>query len=77
MGTRRDRLDTRLADATATRRQNSPVKIKERSRRSANMIALIKRSKAPYTPAVMSWLSRELGKPSKKITAADIKTLLD
>ena len=76
MGARRDRLDGRLANATKTRRQNSPLKTKERSRRAASMIALIKRSKPPYTPVVMSWLSRELGKPAKKITPKDIKALL-
>ncbi len=76
MGARRDRLDGRLAKAIKTRRQNSPLKTKERSRRAANMIALIKRSEPPYTPAVMSWLSRQLSKPAKKITPKDIKTLL-
>ena len=76
MGARRDRLDGRLAKAIKTRRQNSPLKTKERSRRAANMIALIKRSQPPYTPAVMSWLSRQFGKPAKKITPKDIKALL-
>ena len=75
MGARRDRLDGRLAKAMKTRRQNSPLKTKERSRRAANMIALIKRSEPPYTPAVMSWLSRQLGKPAKKITPQDIETI--
>ena len=76
MGTRRDRLDNRLAKATKTRRQNSPIKTRERNRRSATMIGLIKRSTPPYTPAVMSWLSRELDKPAKKITPEDIKTVV-
>ncbi len=76
MGTRRDRLDNRLAKATKTRRQNSPIKTRERSRRAATIIGLIKRSKPPYTPAVMSWLSRELDKPAKKITPEDIKTVI-
>ena len=76
MGTRRDRLDNRLAKATKTRRQNSPIKTRERSRRAATIIGLIKRSKPPYTPAVMSWLSRELAKPAKKITPEEIKTLI-
>ena len=76
MGARRDRLDGRLADAIKTRRRKSPIKTKERSRRAASMIALIKRSKPPYTPVVMSWLSRELDKPSKKITPQEIKALV-
>ena len=76
MGTRRDRLDNRIANATATRRQNSPIKTRERGRREDNMLALIKRSEPPYTPAVMSWLSRKLDKPAKRITPEDVKTLV-
>ena len=76
MGARRDRLDTRLAKATATRRQNSPIKTKERARREANMLTILKKSKHPYTPAVMSWLSRKLDKPAGKITPKEIKALL-
>ena len=76
MGTRRDRLDNRIAKATATRRQNSPIKTKERARRDTNMLALIKRSDPPYTPAVMSWLSRKLEKPAKSITPDDVKALV-
>ena len=76
MGAIRDRLDGRLAKAIETRRQKSPIKAKERTRRAATMIALIKRSKPPYIPAVMSWLSRELGKPAKKITPQDIKSVI-
>ena len=75
MGARRERLDGRLAKAIETRRQKSPIKTKERTRRAATMIALIKRRKPPYTPAVMSWLSREIGKPAKKITTQDIKSV--
>ena len=76
MGARRDRLDGRMAKATATRRQNSPIKTKERARRQANMLAILKKSKPPYTPAVMSWLSRKLDKPAGKITPKEIKALL-
>jgi len=76
MGVRRDRLDGRMAKATATRRQNSPIKTRERGRREANMLAILKKSKPPYTPAVMSWLSRKLDKPAGKITPKEIKALL-
>ena len=37
----------------------------------------IKAGSLPYSPAVMSWLSRELGKQSAKITEQDVKTVLD
>lgn len=76
MGARRDRLDGRIANATATRRQNSPIKTKERARREAKMLTLLKKGKLPYTPAVMSWLSRKLDKPAGKITQEEIKALL-
>jgi len=76
MGARRDRLDGRRTKATATRRQNSPIKTRERARRETKMLAFIKDSKPPYTPTVMSWLSRKLDKPSGKITEKDIKALL-
>ena len=76
MGARRDRLDGRRTKATATRRQNSPVKTRERARREAKLLAFVKANKPPYTPAVMSWLSRKLDKPSGKITPKDIKALL-
>ena len=76
MGARRDRLDGRLAKAIETRRKKSPIKAKERSRRAATMVALIKRNEPPYTPAVMSWLSREIGKPAKKISPQDIKAVI-
>ena len=76
MGARRDRLDGRLAKAIETRRHKSPIKTKERGRRAARIIAQIKRSDPPSTPVVMSWLSRELGKPSKKITPQEIEALV-
>ena len=40
------------------------------------MLTLLKDNKPPYTPAVMSWLSRKLDKPAGKITPKEIKALL-
>ena len=76
MGARRERLDGRQAKATKTRRQNSPIKTRERQRREDRMLKVLKDSKPPYTPAVMSWLSRKLDKPAAKITPKEIKALL-
>ena len=76
MGARRDRLDNRLAKATATRRKNSVIKTRERTRRDAKMAELLKRSDPPYIPAVMSWLSQKLDKPAKQITPDDVKSLV-
>lgn len=66
----------RQKDAIATKAVNSKRKSAERIRRDAKMIARLKEDSLPYTPEVMSWLSRKLDKPSSKITQADIKTLL-
>ncbi len=64
---RRDR-----EDAAATKIVNRDRKDKERIRRRARMIATIKAAPMPYTAQVMSWLSREIGKPTTKITQEDI-----
>jgi hypothetical protein len=50
-------------------------KAKETARRDARLTAVVKAGSPPYTPDVMSWLSRKLDKPSRKITAADVKQL--
>lgn len=76
MGERKSRLKMRKAKAIKIRRRNSPPKATERCRRDERMLALLKRSSPPYTPALLSWLSRKLDKPSKQITAEDVKTIL-
>ncbi len=75
MGHRRDRLDTRLSDAKTQKRVNAIRKGKENARRDARMMEAVKGGSLPYTPDVMSWLSRTLDKPSSKITRDDIATL--
>ncbi len=75
MGHRRDRLDTRQKDAAAQKQVNAVRKQAERIRRDARMMDVIKTGRLPYTPDVMSWLSRKLDKPSSRITAADIAGL--
>jgi hypothetical protein len=45
----------------------------ERARRDARMTAVVKAGSPPYTPDVMSWLSRKLDKPARKIRAEDLK----
>ena len=76
MGQRRDRLDGRLINAKATRQVNSLQKAMERGRREEFMLDFIKNGKIPYTPGVMSWVSRKLGKKASRITESDIKGLL-
>ncbi len=63
-------------DAIETKAVNHVFKAKERARRAARMLATVKSETLPYAPQVMSWLSRELDKPARKITPEDIKTLL-
>ena len=76
MGARRIRREQRQFDMALSRRTNSPRKVAERTRRDARMIETLKKGKLPYTPPVMSWLSVQLDKPSRLITAADVKKLL-
>lgn len=63
-------------DAAATKIVNRDRKDKERIRRRARMIETIKASPMPYPPHVMSWLSREIGKPTTKITPEDVNTAI-
>ena len=76
MGTRRDRLDTRLADQKAGRLRNSVVKNRERARRRGRMVEFLKSNPtAPFPPHVESWLAGELGKKARQITEDDVKKL--
>lgn len=76
MGARRIRREQRRADMAESRHRNGIRKAKERVRRKARMLQVIKQGKLPYTPVVMSWLSAQLGKRSKLITQADVDRLL-
>jgi len=64
-------------EAIETKLSNRPFKENERRRRAARMLDKVRVGKPPYSPAVMSWLSRELNKPARKITPGDIKSLLN
>ena len=63
-------------DARDTAAYNRVFKDAERGRRDTRMLTLIRGGTPPFSPAVMSWLSRKLDKPSAKITASDLKPLL-
>jgi hypothetical protein len=73
---RRIRRDQRQVDQAASRLLNGELKVKERARRDARLLATVKKGKLPYLPHVMSWLSVKLDKPSRLITDADIATLV-
>jgi hypothetical protein len=67
----------RQVDMKTSRRKNGVVKTKERARRDSRMLGLLKQGKLPYIPAVMSWMSAQLDKPSGRITQADVDALLN
>jgi hypothetical protein len=76
MGSRRIRREQRRQDMAESRRTNGMLKMKERNRRYKRMLELIKKSKWPFTPPVMSWLSAALNKPARRIVQADVDQLL-
>ncbi len=63
-------------DAEKTKAVNSVRKRKERHRRDARMAEILKSGELPYTPVVMSWLSRKLSKPAGQITQDDVRKVL-
>jgi hypothetical protein len=76
MGARRIRREQRRVDMKESRHRNGVRKAKERARRTTRMHELLKQGKLPYTPAIMSWLSTQLGKRSRLITQADVDRLV-
>ena len=76
MGARRIRREQRATDMAESRRVNGLRKMKERARRQSRMVELLQQGKLPYTPAIMSWLSQELDKPSTRIVQADVDKVL-
>lgn len=73
MGRRSERFEIRRKQQSETRAVNRPKKMRERARREARMIARIRTGEPPYSPEVMSWLSRRLDKPASRITPEDIQ----
>lgn len=77
MGARRIRREQRRVDQNLSRRTNGMLKMYERERRRIRMTELLKKGKLPYTPAVMSWLSAQLDKPSTRIVQADVDAVVN
>jgi hypothetical protein len=75
MGARRIRREQIQHDQKVSRRENGILKVKERGRRDARMLAVIKDKKLPFLPAVMSWLSIKLDKPSRLIKQEEVDQL--
>jgi hypothetical protein len=77
-----DRMSTRLRydrirdKSAVSRTENGHAKRKERASRDARMTRLIQAGKFPYTPAIQSWISTQLGIPFSQVTEADVKALV-
>ena len=77
MGIHRSHLRRRIRqDHAETKIKNKVWKDKERARRDTRMVETLKSEEPPYSPAVLSWLSRKLDKGAGKITSEDVKILL-
>jgi hypothetical protein len=69
------RMDNQRARAKVSRIENGTLKRKERAARAVRMKELLAKGTFPYTPAIMSWVSEQLGKPAKQVTEAEAKAL--
>lgn len=69
------RMDRARKNGKASRIENGTRKRKERAKRKERMLELIKKGSYPFTPAIMSWVSTELGKPTNQLTDAEVKAL--
>lgn len=76
------RMSTRLRmerardNAAISRTKNGHLKRKKAATRDARMLALVKAGTFPYTPAVQSWISVQLGDRFNRITEAQVKELV-
>ena len=59
-----------------SRHRNGPLKTKERARRLAHLKDTLAKTKPPYSPTILSWLSAALDKPGRLITPEDVAKLL-
>jgi hypothetical protein len=72
MGARRIRREQRRVDMAESRLVNGIRKTSERARRRKRLKEIVSKSKLPFAPYVMSWLSAELDKPSRLITQQEV-----
>ena len=74
-----ERMSTRIRydrirdKGAASRTVNGHLKRKERANRDARMKMLVGEGTYPYTPAVQSWLSVQLGVPFTQISEEQAK----
>ncbi|MBA4062814.1 MAG: hypothetical protein C0501_03745 [Isosphaera sp.] len=76
-----DRMSTRVRydrirdNGAISRTKNGHLKRKERASRDARMAGLIRAGQFPYTPAIQSWISTQLGVPFTQVTEDQAKAL--
>ncbi len=71
----RIRMDKVRERARVSRVENGHFKRKARAARDIRMGELVSKGTYPYTPAIMSWVSEKLGKPSTQVTETEAKGL--
>jgi hypothetical protein len=69
-------MDRIRAKGKISRIENGHLKKKERANRDKKMAELINKGTFPYTPAVQSWLSVQVGKPFTQISEAEAKAVI-
>ncbi|VTT98373.1 unnamed protein product [Gemmataceae bacterium] len=72
----RVRYDRIRDNHAISRTKNGHLKRKERANREERMIGLIKAGKFPYTPAIQSWVSTQIGLPFTQVTEEQVKALV-
>jgi hypothetical protein len=73
---RGNRWAARKVRQAETYERNKPKKRDEQARRATRMKELIQKGTYPYTPAVASWVSTQIGKPFTQISEAEVKELV-
>jgi hypothetical protein len=70
------RMDRHREKAAVSRAENSTRKRKGRANRDKAMLEIIKKGQYPFTPAIMSWVSEKLNKPSSKVSETEVWRLV-
>ncbi len=69
------RMNRARANGKLSRISNGHLKRKERANRDKKMAELVKKGPFPFTPAIQSWVSEQMGKPFTQVTEAEAKEL--
>ncbi len=72
----RIRYDRMRDNFALSRTANGHRKRKERANRDARMKKLIATGQFPYTPAVQSWISTQLGIPFRQVKEEQVRELV-